>query len=71
MYVCFYAWEEACEKLSSVSFGDIKLLLPCLIESQNGIKRDYVLEEPQHDQKQICVQGENTHAHVWVRFSLV
>lgn len=62
-------------KLSPVSFSDIKLLLPCSIESQAAIKRDYVLEKPKHDQKQICVQGEHIHAQfthmVRVRFSLV
>lgn len=30
--------------------------------SRTVIKRDYVPEELQHDQKQICVQGEHTHA---------
>ncbi len=64
-------------KLSPVSFSDIKLLLQCWDESQTVIKRDYVLEESPHDQKQICVQGDSCtvhpHAHVMLGcgFSLV
>lgn len=71
---CVYV-QKCLQKLSPVSFSGIKLLLPCLIESQTVIKRDYVLEKPKHDQKQICVRGEHTHAQfthiVRVRFSSI
>lgn len=59
---CVKRMEKSVHSWSPVICSDSKLLLQCWIEGPTVIKRDSVLEEPKHDQKQICVQGEHTHA---------
>lgn len=70
-WCCVKRMEKSVHSWSPVICSDSKLLLQCWIEGPTVIKRDSVLEEPKHDQKQICVQGEHTHAqftHMHVRF---